>query len=129
MIEGKLYQEELMGYFRFPVNRGTVKDCNFCAADSNPSCGDQLAIEGIIKDEKVDVIKFNGSGCVISQATASMLTELCVGKTVDEVLAMDQNTVCQLVKVPLGPNRLRCALLSLSVVQEGLLKFKDEQNK
>ncbi len=118
------YQEELMDHYRYPQNTSKITSPNFSAGEHNPSCGDKIYIEGVIEKDKLLLVSFHGKGCVISQATASITTEYCKGKTIDEILNFDKNTIIELVKVPLGPTRLKCALLSLYVLQQGILEFK-----
>ena len=115
-----LYQQELLDHYRFPRNRGELAGATFCHDELNPSCGDKIVIAGIIKDGVLSAIKFSGSGCVISQAAASMLTEEVVGKSVDEIKIMPGSFMQELVGIPLGPTRLKCALLSLQVLQAGV---------
>lgn len=123
-----LYQEELMDHYRHPHNNKKVLDANFASGEYNPSCGDKMHIEGIIENNVLTQVGFQGKGCVISQAAASMLTEHCKGKTVDEILEQDKETVTNLIGMPLGPNRLKCALLCLEVIQKGILEFKNNSN-
>lgn len=118
--EEKLYQEELMEHFRYPKNKKKLAAPSFTVDGGNPSCGDHIVIEGLIEGRTVADLGFSGSGCVISQATASMLTQLCIGKTIDDVLALTKDDVLKLVGIQLGPTRLKCALLSLQVLQKGL---------
>jgi len=123
-MSSKNYQEELFEHFKYPCNKKSIENPDFRAGQDNPSCGDKVAIEGKISDNKIVEVGFSGSGCVISQAATSMLTEYCKGKTVDEVLALTKDDILNLVKIELGPNRLKCALLCLQVLQEALLTFK-----
>ena len=120
----KLYQEELMDHYKFPRNKQKIKDPDFLSGDGNPTCGDKVYIEGKIKDNKITEIGFDGSGCVISQASASMLTEKVLGKSVDEVLNLTKDDIVKMLGIELGPNRLKCALLSLQVLKKGLSEFK-----
>lgn len=123
-MSSKNYQEELFEHFKYPCNKKCVNNPDFKSGHDNPSCGDKITIEGNILDNKIIDVGFNGSGCVISQAATSMLTEFCKGKTVDEILALTKDDVLNLVKIELGPNRLKCALLCLQVLQDALGKFK-----
>lgn len=123
-MNDKLYQEELLEHYKHPYNKKTVANPSFTSGKDNPSCGDRIFIEGIIHDNKITDLGFSGSGCVISQAAASMLMQNCIGKTVDAVLALTKDDIIAMVGIPLGPNRLKCALLSLQVLQEGILTFK-----
>lgn len=123
------YQEELMDHYRHPQNNKKIPDANFSSGEYNPSCGDKISIEGIVDNNILKQIGFQGKGCVISQAAASMLTEECKGKTVDEILEFNKDTILGLIGLSLGPTRLKCALLCLHVLQQGLLEFKKKQRE
>jgi len=119
-----LYKEELMDHFRYPRNKKSLQNPDVFAGDDNPSCGDKVAVECKIKNNKIVEIGFNGSGCVISQATASMFYNLVLNKTIDEVLKFTKDDLLKLIGLELGPNRLKCALLSLDVLKTGLLDYR-----
>ena len=115
-----IYQERLMEHYKNPKNKKKIENPDFSSGQQNPSCGDRILIEGKLKNGKVIDIGFNGSGCVVSQASASMLLQKSVGKTVVEILKLDKNDILKMIGIPLGPNRIKCALLSLQALQESL---------
>lgn len=132
MSNEKLYKEELMDHFKYPRNKKKIENSDFSSAPQNTSCGDKITIEGKIeKDEngieRIVDLGFAGSGCVISQASSSMLIEKCIGRTVDEVLAMNKDDVLKLIGIELGPTRLRCALLSLEGIKEALHEYQNKK--
>src|SRR5207245_9082252 len=92
--------------------------------ESNPLGGDIVEMQLEI-DEKNNVkdVKFNGQGCAISQASASMLTELVKGKTVDDVRKISKEDVLSLIGGQLTAVRLKCALLSLKVLKTGVYNY------
>ena len=112
-----MYHEKLMAYYRDSQFRGTVPAASFKSQVHNPSCGDTVALEGTVQDGKIVTLKFTGAGCVISQAAAAILCEFSAGKTVAELRALDAQTMKEMVGIPLGPTRLRCALLALEALQ------------
>lgn len=116
------YHEELLEHYKYPENKKKVEHPTFSAGEENPSCGDKIYIEGKIENNMLVDIGFDGKGCVISQAAASMLTSYCLGKTLDEIKMLDETAMLDLVGIPLGPVRAKCALLSLLVLKKGLLK-------
>lgn len=123
-----MYQEELMDHAKYPRNKKAIVNPDFSTEELNPSCGDKIHMEGTITHNNIiNNIGFDGSGCVISQATASMLTEQCTGKSIDDILALNKDFVLELIKIPLGPNRLKCALLPLNVLQSGLRSYKNKK--
>jgi nitrogen fixation NifU-like protein len=120
-----LYKEEFLEHFKNSKYRKKVSGPNFSSGKHNPSCGDSIEVEGRVEKDRDGVLRiidlgFEGSGCVISQATASILMEHCIGKSVDEVLQMTKDDILALLGLDLGPIRLKCALLSLNVLQSGL---------
>ena len=126
-MSASLYQEELIDHFKFPRNKKTLNNPDFSAGERNPSCGDKIFIEGKISNKTISELGFSGKGCILSQATTSMLTEECVGKSFDYVHNLSKNDILKLVGFSLGPNRMRCALLCLEVLHQGLISF--QQNK
>lgn len=119
-----MYKEELMEHYRYPQNKQSLDKADFSFDNNNPSCGDSIHIEGNIDNGKITQLGFNGSGCVISQATASMLTEACIGKTIDEIMAMTKDDILAMIALQLGPTRLKCALISLQALQQGILAYQ-----
>lgn len=119
-----LYHEELLEHYKYPKNKRSIPHAHFTAHDENPSCGDNLSFEGIIESNILTEIGFNGKGCVISQATASMLTDFCLGKSVKELKSLTNQDVFTLIQIPLGPVREKCATLSLQVLHKGLATIK-----
>ena len=117
-----LYHEELVEHYKHPTHRGTLENPTHSASDHNPSCGDSIGMQLIIENSTIKKVMFSGSGCVISQATADIIAEYIVEKSVEEVQKMTTETVVELVGIELGPTRLKCALLALQVLHEALSK-------
>ena len=126
MDKEQLFREKLLEHYHHPRNVGTIKEPDFSLVEYNHACGDQVQMEGHIRDGVLTAISFIGSGCILSQAVASMLTEACKGKTVKEVLALDKTFILELIGTSLGPTRLRCALLPLYALQHGLIAYLQE---
>ena len=120
----KMYQEELMDHYRNPRNKGSLDKPDFVAADLNPSCGDKVIFEGSIAGNNLKSLSFDGHGCILSQATASMLTEKCSGEKLSDVLKLSKDDVLRMVGIPLGPNRIKCVMLPLLVLHEGIKSLK-----
>lgn len=120
-----LYQQELMDHYRYPRNQGILEHPSFSTEGLNPSCGDQVSFQGIIENDLVKQLKFQGKGCVISQAAASLLSQKGVGQSLDTIVSWDKDIMLSLVGIPLGPTRLRCALLCLEALQKGIAEYRD----
>lgn len=129
MDMSKFYREKLLDHYHHPRNAGQLDGPDFSSSEYNHSCGDQVHIEGRIKNGIVEDIVFLGSGCVVSQAAASMLTEYSKGKSVNELLLLNKDFMLKLVGIDLGPTRLRCALLPLYALTHGLTAHKNELEK
>lgn len=116
-----LYREVIIDRYKNPIHRGTLdpNDINF--EDENPLCGDHIRIElRVDKNNIVTEAAFNGHGCSISQASADLLLESIIGKSLDEVKKMNKSNVLNLLGIELGPVRLKCALLPLKILKAGV---------
>ena len=122
-----LYRERLMDHYRNPRNADRLDNPDFSSGQFNPSCGDVIAFEGCIKRDLLKKVAFSGKGCVISQAAASLLTEKCLDSSLEAILAINKDDMCQLVGMQLGPIRVKCALLPLQALQEGILSYKNRE--
>lgn len=84
----ELYQELILDHNRQPRNRGAVEDADRAAEGFNPLCGDQIRITLRLKDGVIDEVRFEGKGCAISTASASLMSEAVRGKTIDQARAL-----------------------------------------
>lgn len=115
-----IYQDLILDHYRNPRNQGELKNATHSAEASNPTCGDRLGMQLSVKNGIIQDVKFSGSGCAISQASASLLTETIKGKPVEEALALEPQDVLGLLGVTLSPARLKCGLLSLETLKKTL---------
>ena len=121
MNEEELYQEHILDHFEQPFHRGRCPLATHAHEDDNPLCGDQVRIElSVAPDGRIAQAWFNGDGCCISQAAASMLIEKIEGRTVDEVKNMAAAEMLQLFGAKLTPNRQKCCLLPWRVLQSAI---------
>ncbi len=132
-----LYRDIILDHYRNPRNRGRLTEPDVATQGANPLCGDEIEVSLIISDGRVEDVRFEGKGCSISQASASMMTEGVKGKTVAEV----RDLVAQFKGMMQGhyepeedelgdlealqgvrkyPVRVKCALLCLNTLAEGL---------
>ena len=118
-----LYRDFILEHYRTPHNKGVLDPHDLHFADSNPTCGDELSMTIQLDDAKrhVSDIAFDGRGCAISQASASILTDELRGMTLDELRSIDPKDVLEALGVPIGPARLKCALLSYKVLQGAVI--------
>ncbi len=118
-----IYAQNILDHNKNPENFGELRNPTVISEEYNPLCGDKIKIFIVIDEGSVIDIRFNGSGCAISQAATSMLTEKLIGKTVEEASAIGKEEILKLLGVELGPSRLKCALLGWQGVQNALKKL------
>ncbi|MFL5658580.1 MAG: Fe-S cluster assembly sulfur transfer protein SufU [Ktedonobacteraceae bacterium] len=114
------YREYILDHYRNPRNYGTLTNPTAHAEDSNPLCGDQLAMDLVVDGDRVSEVRFKGRGCAISQASASMLSEMIEGKTVKEVVQLGKDDVLEALGISISPARTKCAFLALRVLHRSL---------
>jgi nitrogen fixation NifU-like protein len=132
----QLYQEVILDHYRKPRNKGNVEDVTHTVTMSNPLCGDIIDLLIRVQGGRIADIGFKGTGCSISQASASMMTERLKGKTVDEALALtgtfkemlhgddaaaddaELGDLQALKGVSKFPVRVKCALLAWNCLEE-----------
>lgn len=116
-----LYREIIIERYKEPLYRGELDPHDISFEDENPLCGDHIRIDvRVDENNKVTEAAFSGHGCAISQASADLLLESIIGKSLDEVRALGKQDILDLLGIELGPVRLKCALLSLKVLKAGV---------
>jgi nitrogen fixation protein NifU and related proteins len=119
-----IYREIILDHYRNPRNKGRISDADVSFHDSNPLCGDEIDIHLRVEDNIVKDIKFEGRGCAISQASASMLTEMVMNKPLTSVKELGKDDILENIGlVNLGPARIKCALLSLKVLKMSMVEY------
>ena len=119
------FREAIIDHYKFPRHKGKLDDANFHYHDSNPFCGDEVTIQVKVADDKVVDAAFEGRGCAISQASASMMMEEIIGMPVAELKRWGKEDVLDLLGIEIGPVRLKCALLPLKALKAGLYGLTD----
>ena len=115
-----LYREVIIEHYKNPGYQGKLDPHDISFEDENPLCGDHIRVDlRLGEDGRVQEAAFSGHGCAISQASADLLMEDIIGKTLDEVKTYTKSNVLELLGIELGPVRLKCALLSLKVLKAG----------
>lgn len=115
----------LTDHFRNPRNSKPLSEHSVALTNVNPLCGDMVNIQMKCDGDTITNIGIQANGCVISVAVASLLSELVLHKPIHEVSSLDAAVVQKLVGMDLGPTRLKCALLGLKAIQEGIKKYQN----
>jgi nitrogen fixation NifU-like protein len=124
----EMYQDNILDHYENPSHRGTLAHPTFEIRDLNPLCGDEVRIQARLDDEsRLATVRFEGKGCVISLAAASMLMEAVEGKTLDEVKKMGRQDMLDLLGVPLTTMRVKCAMLPLRALEKAIQRYEEER--
>ena len=122
-----IYAEEIISHYEHPHNKGKIDKPSATFHEYNPSCGDDITVYMSIKGGKVGEVRFDGNGCAISMASASMLTDEIKGKSVEEVERFGVKELIGLIGIDPGPARLKCATLSLKAVKKALFLYQHKE--
>ena len=127
--EQDIYEEHVLDHYEDPYHRGDLSDATHTHQANNPLCGDVIQIDLKLDDQgRIVEAWFEGEGCVISQASASMLIEKIEGKTVEEVGEFSATEMLELFGPKLTPNRQKCCLLSWRVLQSAFHSPVEEKD-
>lgn len=137
----ELYREVILDHYRNPRNKRGIQPADIDLTHNNPLCGDEIAIRALVKDGVIADVAFEGQGCSISQASASMLTEQLKGKTLGDAESMvlrfrgmmagkedpsedELGDLVALKGVVKYPVRIKCAVLAWDTLQEGIVTYR-----
>jgi nitrogen fixation NifU-like protein len=124
-----IYREIILDHYRNPRNKGKLAVADVSVHDSNPLCGDEIDMHLKIDSNTIQDVKFEGRGCAISQASASMLTEMVMGKDLEFIKELKKEDILENIGLTnLGPARIKCALLSLKVLKVGMIKYYTDKD-
>jgi len=115
-----MYAEEILELYKNPNNKGKLDNHTNEFFLENTLCGDEIRIKLIVENNKIKDVKFQGEGCAISTASASMVTDKIKGMNIEQIKKLNKEDVFKLLKIPISPSRIRCALLCLDCVKEAL---------
>jgi nitrogen fixation NifU-like protein len=123
-LSDDIYREIILDHYRNPRNKGKLPEADISTHDSNPLCGDEIDIHMKIQGDRIMDVKFEGRGCAISQASASMLTEMVINKPLASVKDIAKTDILENIGLTnLGPARIKCALLALKVMKLGMVNY------
>jgi nitrogen fixation protein NifU and related proteins len=133
----QLYRQVIMDHYKNPRNKGSLEDGSLTVDMNNPTCGDRIHLNMKVEDGKVTDAKFDGEGCSISMASASMMTQIIKGKDVDTAMKLsevfsnmmqgkeydediDLGDIEALQGVAKFPARIKCATLAWKAMEKGV---------
>lgn len=125
-----MYQENILDHYKSPRNFGKMVNATVHHHEYNPLCGDEIDMYLVIdENKKVVDVKVYPTGCAISVASASMLSDEVKGKNIEELKTMTKEQILEMLGIPISPVRLKCALLSLDTLKNSVLIFERYVNK
>jgi nitrogen fixation protein NifU and related proteins len=115
-----LYRDFILEHYKRPRNFGELDPHDLEAHEYNPLCGDELGVQLRVSDGRIEDLRFNGHGCAISLAAASIASEELIGMDVEEAAALDADWMLELLGIDISATRRKCALLSLKVLRHAI---------
>lgn len=114
-----IYRQKVMSHYTSPHHRGLLSKPDKVMGGQHISCGDEVTFHlKLDKQKRVSKVGWEGSGCTISQAAASLLADMMMGKTLAQIKKLDSQDFLREMEVDLSPARQKCALLPLYTVKE-----------
>ena len=121
-----MYREQIIDLYQNPLNFGALDSPDFSYEEDNPLCGDVIRISVQLDDnDHIVDVRWEGEGCAISQASASLLTEEIKGLSIDEIKDFSKEQLLDLLGIQLSMTLVKCALLSLKVLKAGVYGMPD----
>lgn len=118
----------ILDHYENPRHYGPLAQATISQKDRNPGCGDVVTFYlQVDSDERISAISFDGEGCTISQAAASVVTEMFTGKTLADVEATSSDVILDLLGREIAGTRLKCAVLGLNATKEAVRRLRQGQ--
>lgn len=123
-----MYSDKVMEHFQNPRNVGEIEDADGVGTVGNPTCGDLMTIYIKVKDDRIEDIKFKTFGCGAAIATSSMVTEMAMGKTVEEAMEITRNDVAENLE-GLPPVKMHCSNLAADALHAAIQNYKEKKGE
>ena len=117
-----IYSEKVMEYFMNPRNVGEIKDADGIGEVGNPICGDMMTFYIKVKDNRLEDVKFQTFGCGAAIAVSSMVSEMAIGKTMEEALAITPSLVAKELE-GLPKNKFHCSNLGAQALRKAIRDY------
>ena len=122
-----MYSEKVMDHFQNPRNVGEIENASGVGTVGNPTCGDLMTIYIKVKDDVITDISFQTFGCGAAIATSSMITEIAIGKTLEEALKISRNDVAEELD-GLPPVKMHCSNLAADALKAAIDNYYEKSN-
>ncbi|MFH1325380.1 MAG: iron-sulfur cluster assembly scaffold protein [archaeon] len=116
----EMYKEHILELYKNPENFGILEDSTHERTETNSLCGDEITVQLNVKDGKVKDAKFQGSGCVMSIVSASLLINKIREMKIEDIKKLNKEDVVKLLKIKISPARIKCVLLPLNAIKNSL---------
>ena len=117
-MSDSLYDDHILHHFREPYHCGRLQDATIVHEEENALCGDRVHLELLLdKNDRIREAWFDGRGCAISQAAASILARHVDGRSIPELKAFQSSQMLELLRVRLTPTRQKCGLLAFNILK------------
>ncbi|MDD3861670.1 MAG: iron-sulfur cluster assembly scaffold protein [Candidatus Gracilibacteria bacterium] len=125
-----LFSETILDHYKHPSNKGSLKNPTITISEVNPLCGDKLKIDlKIDSKNRIKEIGITPQGCAISTASASLLSEKLIGKSLKEIEALTEKDIFKMLGIEINPGRIKCAMLPLVTIKKALLMKELKEKK
>lgn len=116
-LSEEMYREHIMELYKSPQNYGELKNKTHEKTETNSSCGDEITLQLIVKDGKIENAKFQGSGCVMSLVSSSLITDKIKGIELEDARKLTKEDVLELLRIRINPSRMKCVLLPIEALR------------
>ncbi|MCC7370318.1 MAG: iron-sulfur cluster assembly scaffold protein [Chloroflexi bacterium] len=127
MFDRQAYIENLLDYYQNPRNKGRIDDATVSVSGGNPGCGDVVTMYVTVKDGIATQVRFEGQGCTISQAGASMVAEKYEGQPLDEIEASSTDDMIDEMGREVVISRVRCASVGIGTLKGAIQQYRKDQ--
>ena len=127
MFDRQAYIENLIDYYQNPRNKGRLEDATVSASGGNPGCGDVVTMYLKIRDGIAEAVRFEGEGCTISQAGASMVAEKYEGKPLEEIEVSTTDDMIDEMGREVVMSRIRCASVGIGTLKGTVQEYRKQQ--
>jgi nitrogen fixation NifU-like protein len=121
-----IYSEKVMEHFQNPRNVGVIKDADGIGKVGNPVCGDLMSFSIKVKDNRIVDVKFQTFGCGAAIAVSSMVSEMAIGKTIEEAMKITNRSVAEELG-GLPKNKLHCSNLGADALHAAIKDYQEKQ--